>query len=163
MNAPDKRAGRRAVPALLAAFAACAAAALWISNGVSLWDGDTHSAWHHYEYLAEGFARGHTYLSVDPDPELLALRDPYDSNANTGHKLWDASLYRGKYYLYFGPAPAVLMMAWRMVTGHVPPQRLAVAAGALADLAALALLLAGFRRKYFPMLSGSIPRISRTR
>jgi hypothetical protein len=142
-----------AVPSLLAAFAVCAAAALWISNGVGLWDGDTRSAWHHYEYLAEGFARGHTYLSLEPDPELLALRDPYDSSANTGHKLWDASLYRGKYYLYFGPAPAVLMAAWRMVTGHVPPQRLAVAAAALADLAALALLLSGFRRRYFPRLS----------
>jgi hypothetical protein len=153
MSATAVRTSRWAAPALLAAFAACAAAALWISNGVSVWDGDTRSAWHHYEYLAEGFASGHTYLSLEPDPELLALRDPYDSNANTGHKLWDASLYHGKYYLYFGPAPAVLMLAWRMVTGHVPAQRVAVAAAALADLAALALLLAGLRWKYFPRLS----------
>jgi hypothetical protein len=153
MSESAKRTRTWAVPALLAAFAVCAAAALWISNGVGLWDSDTRSAWHHYEYLAEGFAHGHTYLSLEPDPELLALRDPYDSNANTGHKLWDASLYHGKYYLYFGPAPAVLMTAWRMVTGHVPPQRLAVAAAAVADLAALALLLSGFRRRYFPGLS----------
>jgi hypothetical protein len=134
------------------ALAACAAAAFWTSAAGSSFDRETRNAWHHYEYLAEGFFGGHTYLSVAPDRELLALRDPYDSTANTGHKLWDASLYQGRYYLYFGPAPALLMLPWHLVTGHVPAQRMAVAAAAAADLAGLALLLWDFRRRHFPGL-----------
>ena len=153
MNAPAQRPGARAALALLAAFAVCAAAALWISQGVGLWDGETHSAWHHYEYLAEGFAQGHTYLPLEPDPELLALRDPYNPAANAGHRLWDASLYGGKYYLYFGPTPALLMLPWRFATGHELPQRLGVAAAAVAEIAALALLLLGLSRRHFPGLS----------
>jgi hypothetical protein len=152
MSDRGERAGaRRAI--LIAAAAICAAAALWISDGVRVWDGDTHSAWHHYEYLVEGFARGHTYLSLEPDPELLALRDPYDPSANVGHKLWDASLYHGRYYLYFGPAPALMMLPWRLATGHAPPQRIGVGAAAVAEIVALALILAGLRRRHFPALS----------
>jgi hypothetical protein len=152
MNGNGDKIAWGAVP-LIAAFAICAATALWISQGVALWSGDTRGPWHHYEYLAEGFAHGHTHLSVDPDPELLALRDPYDPAANVGHKLWDASLYRGRYYLYFGPAPALLMLPWRIVTGQEPPQHIAVAAAAVAELAALALLLRELRRRHFPRLS----------
>jgi hypothetical protein len=74
-----------------------------------------HNAWHHYEYLAEGFLRGHTYLPVEPDPRLLQLSDPYDPVANRPYRLWDASLYHGRYYLYYGPAPAItLMLPWRL-------------------------------------------------
>jgi len=153
VNAPAESTRRRAAAPLIAAFAICAAAALWISQGVGLWDGDTRGPWHHYEFLAEGFAHGHTYLSIDPDPELLALRDPYDAAANAGHKLWDASLYHGRYFLYFGPTPALFMLPWRVATGQEPPQRLAVAAAAVAELAALALLLWDLRRRHFPGLS----------
>jgi hypothetical protein len=143
---------RGAAP-LVAALALCCAAAFWVSQGVAKWDGDLHNAWHHYEYLAEGFARGHTYLSIDPDPELLALKDPYDPAANARHRLWDATLYRGRYYLYFGPAPALFMLPWRIVAGHEPAQRLVVASFAAGGLAGLALLLWGLRGRFFPGLS----------
>jgi len=138
---------------LLAALAACAAAAFWTSESGAIWDGETKSAWHHYEYLAEGFMGGHTYLARAPDPELLRLRDPYDPAQNAGHALWDASLYQGRYYLYFGPAPALAMVCWRALTGHMPAQRLMVAAWAVAGLAALAFLLCGLRRRHFPGVS----------
>jgi hypothetical protein len=137
-------------------FCACALAALWTADGVAPWDGDLHNAWHHYEYMAEGFLRGHTYLSVDPDPRLLDLADPYDPAANKPYRIWDASLYQGKYYLYYGPAPAVvLMLPWRVLTGHALPQRLAVALFAVIGLAALALLFRGLRDRHFPRLSGA--------
>jgi len=143
----------RAALALWLSLGACAAAAFWISEGVAPWDGDLRNAWHHYEYLAEGFAHGHTYLSVAPDPRLLALKDPYDPWANEPYRYWDASLYRGRYYLYFGPTPALLMAAGKILTGRMIPQRLAVAAFAAAGLAGLALLLWGVRRRHFPDLS----------
>jgi hypothetical protein len=138
--------------ALWISFAVCAAAAFWTSEGVAPWDGDQHNAWHHYEYLAEGFAHGHTYLSVDPDPGLLALRDPYDPAANAKFRLWDASYYKGRYYLYFGPAPALFMAAGRVLTGRMLPQRLAVAGFAVAGFAGLVLLLRDVRRRHFPGL-----------
>lgn len=151
MSAPASPA--RAGPALWLSLGACAAAAFWISEGVAPWDGDVRNAWHHYEYLAEGFAHGHTYLSVALDPRLLALRDPYDPWANEAYRYWDASLYRGKYYLYFGPVPALFMAAGRILTGLMIPQRLAVASFATAGMAALALLLREIRRRHFPGLS----------
>jgi hypothetical protein len=137
-------------------FLACVAAAFWVANGVAPWDGDRGNVWHHYEYLAEGFLAGHTSLSVEPAPALLKLRDPYDPEANASLRLWDASLYRGKYYLYYGPAPAVvLMVPWRILTGHGLPQRMAVALFAAGGFAGLALLFFEIRRKCFPGLSGA--------
>jgi hypothetical protein len=68
--------------------------------------------------LTDALRQGHTYLDVKPAPQLLALRDPYDPAANEPWRLHDASLYRGRYYLYFGIAPALtLYVPWRAMTG----------------------------------------------
>jgi hypothetical protein len=144
----------RAALALWLSAGACAAAAFWISAGVTPWRGDAANMWRHYEYLAEGVVHGHTYLPLRPAPELLALRDPYDPAANAPYRLWDASLYNGRFYLYFGPAPLVLFVPWRILTGSALPQNLAAAALASLGLAALARLLWEVRRRHFPSLSG---------
>ena len=149
---------RDALPGRIAlwfALALCAAASFWIADGVAPWSSSRPNVWHHYEYLAEGFLAGHTYLSVEPAPELATLRDPYDPAENAPYRLWDASLYKGRYYLYYGPAPALALMApWRVLTGRMLPQRLAVALFAAGGLAGLALLLREVRAKCFPGLSG---------
>jgi hypothetical protein len=133
------------------AWALCSALYLWTAEGVSIKYGDRENAWHHYEYLVDGFLSGHLYLSREPAPALLALPDPYDPQANLRYRLWDATLYHGKYYLYYGPTPAVLLMLpWKVVTGHHLPQWAATAIFAIAGLGALALLLTALRRKYFP-------------
>ena len=68
--------------------------------------------------LAESFLKGQTYLATKPKPELLALPDPYDPNFNDHYRLHDASLYQGKYYLYFSPVVSILILApIRYVTG----------------------------------------------
>jgi hypothetical protein len=152
MNPPVPRTGPSGAP-LWAALAACAALLFWIANGASIFEGDRGDAWHHYEYLVDGFLGGHTSLSVLPAPELLRLRDPYDPAQNGPWRLPDASLYHGKFYLYFGPTPVLLMLPWRLAFGHHLPQRLAVAAFAAGGVAALALLMAGVRRRHFPGLS----------
>jgi hypothetical protein len=76
----------------------------------------------YYAELAEGFLRGNTYLAVAPDERLAALRDPYDYGARDRNRisyLWDASYYRGRYYLYFTPLPVVLFyLPFRLITGH---------------------------------------------
>ncbi len=63
----------------------------------------------YYDQLAQAFARGQTSLLIKPDPRLLALPDPYDFNANEPFRLHDALLYQGRYYLYWGPVPALLL------------------------------------------------------
>jgi len=138
---------------LWAALAACALLLFWIANGAAVFEGDRGDAWHHYEYLVDGFLKGQTSLSVEPAPELLRLRDPYDPSENGPWRLWDASLYHGKYYLYFGPTPTLVMLPWRAITGHRLPQRIAVALFAAGGLLGLALLVSGVRRRHFPDLS----------
>ena len=71
-----------------------------------------------YNQLTDSLMQGHTYLAAKPSPQLLALPNPYDPWLNERLRLHDASLYRGRYYLYFGVAPAVtLYLPWRMLTG----------------------------------------------
>ncbi len=51
-------------------------------------------------------------LKVKPQPGLLRLPDPYDPLANDPFRaqgIHDFSLYKGKFYAYFGPAPAILL------------------------------------------------------
>ena len=59
--------------------------------------------------LADGFKSGSASLLVKPSKELLALKDPYDPAQNGPYRLHDASLYHGKYYIYFGPVPAIVL------------------------------------------------------
>jgi hypothetical protein len=133
------------------AWLLCSGLCFVTAAGVAVRYGDRGNVWHHYEYLVDGFLDGHTYLSRAPSPELLKLKDPYDHTTNGDYRLWDASLYHGKYYLYYGPAPAVLaMLPWKLLGGGHLPQWAATAGFAIAGLGALAALLAGVARKIFP-------------
>jgi hypothetical protein len=62
----------------------------------------------YYPILTDAFMHGQTSLRLKPPAALLALADPYDPAANQGLRFHDAVLYGGKYYLYWGPAPALL-------------------------------------------------------
>ncbi|MET0593626.1 MAG: hypothetical protein ABW133_13060 [Polyangiaceae bacterium] len=59
-----------------------------------------------FDALAEGFRAGHLYLPFDPPAELLAKPNPLDP-ANVDLWFPDLSLYKGKYYIYWGPLPAL--------------------------------------------------------
>jgi hypothetical protein len=153
MKAVPEGAPVKSAAPIWAAFALGAVLLSWIASGAAALEGDRGEAWHHYEYLVDGFLSGHASLSVQPAPQLLSLPDPYSPTQNGPWRLWDASLYHGKFYLYFGPTPVLLMLPFRVVTGHHLPERWAVAAFATGGLAALALLISGIRRRHFPGLS----------
>jgi len=71
---------------------------------------------HYYDQLATSFAHGQLSLKAKPDPALLALSNPYDPNARIGIPYpGDISLYKGKFYLYFGPIPALILLIPKMV------------------------------------------------
>jgi hypothetical protein len=78
----------------------------------------TYSKWPtwngNYNLQAEGFRAGHLYLQVTPAPELLRKANPYDW-ANVRLWFWDASLWRGHYYLYWGPVPALAIAAVKTI------------------------------------------------
>jgi hypothetical protein len=96
----------------------------------------------YYNQLAGSLLQGHTYLAAKPSPQLLALRDPYDSWLNERFRLHDASLYRGRYYLYFGVAPAmVLYVPWRVLTGGRVSDGIAVTVFSMGGYAFSCLLL----------------------
>ena len=66
-----------------------------------------------HNLIATGLVHRRSDLTVKPPRELLRLKDPYEPTANSqlviGHGLIDLSLYKGKLYAYFGPAPAILL------------------------------------------------------
>lgn len=64
----------------------------------------------YYSLLATSFRNGELSLPLKPDPALLQLPDPYDPAARQGIRVpLDLSLYNGKFYLYWGPAPSLLL------------------------------------------------------
>jgi hypothetical protein len=80
----------------------------------------------YYDLLGRAFAGGHLYLPVKPQPELLALANPQDNRLNGPYKLLDVVLYKQRYYLYHGAAPALLLFApWYLLAGHDLPENFA--------------------------------------
>ncbi len=113
-----------------------------------IWTSDLYGF---YNILADSFLAGKLSLLVDPPKEMLALSNPYDPQKNGRYKMWDASLYKGKYYLYFGPTPALtLFIPFRVLgIGHIS-ESLAAALFAFGALLWSVLLLRHVMRKYLP-------------
>src|SRR5262245_9206169 len=98
----------------------------------------------YYGTLGEGFLSGHTYLSVPVPPEVIALAEPYNPRDRKVPFLWDASLYQGHYYLYFGPTPALLVwIPTYVLTGIELSDQAITLILCITSIAALVLLLKG--------------------
>lgn len=82
----------------------------------------------YYTLLVHGWLDGHLHMKADVPEALLRIADPYDPTQRpTGLGLHDATFYQGKYYIYFGVAPAVvLMLPFRVLTGVDLPAPVAV-------------------------------------
>ena len=66
----------------------------------------------YYADLARGFQRGNLYLPTKVDPHLLELSDPYDpATRGEVEAPSDITFYQGRYYLYWGPVPALILAA----------------------------------------------------
>jgi hypothetical protein len=108
-----------------------------------------------YALLARSFSHGKIDLPVEPRPELLSLSDPYDPVANNAYRLQDASLYKGRYYLYFGAVPAaVLFLPYHLLTGRDLANRVAVpifAIGGYLSSCALFFLLTAHNQWILPL------------
>ena len=108
----------------------------------------------YYDQLASAFLHGHLYFDAKPDPALLALQDPYDPGQRSGVSFpLDVSLYRGKYYLYFGPVPSLLLLIARpLVQGPVEDGQLVLPLS-LGLFVVQALLITRLWKRFFPSIS----------
>lgn len=88
---------------------------------------------HNYDMLARSLLAGHLNLPIAMPNEMKLLADPYDSDLNGYFRhppspppLHDLSLYQGKFYLYFGVTPAILLYLPVKMFGYSMPNWLAV-------------------------------------
>jgi len=107
----------------------------------------------YYDEQAEAFRHGQLNLLNGPAPELLAQANPYDPKFS---RFWrfDLSLYKGKYFTYWGPVPALLQAGVKTVLGihgRIGDQYLAGASLLLCAVAG-AFLVFGMARRLFPDL-----------
>ena len=115
----------------------------------------------HYDELATAFRSGHLYLDVQPPAALLALPDPYDPQARKNDPAltafiedhaWDLSLYNERFYMYWGPAPALILLIVKLVyAGPIGDQVLAFIFG-WAALIFQTLLLVRIWLRFFSQL-----------
>lgn len=107
-----------------------------------------------YQYLTEGLLSGQLHLLISPSNELLQLPNPYDPSTNKGLILFDASLYQGKYYLYFGPLPVIFFyLPIKLLTGLYPTDGFATLFFLMAAFLINYFLLLKIKRQYFPNIS----------
>ncbi len=103
----------RAGIAVVTAFALLAAFYAWTATssgnpftkvtpfGFNVGDND------YYNLQADAFLHGRLWVDAPIDPQLLTAKNPYADNLGTLTGLPDGSFYNRRYYLSWGPAPAV--------------------------------------------------------
>jgi hypothetical protein len=87
---------------------------IWfVSSGTwSTWTSQTR----YYADLARGFQKGHLYLAIQVPASLMNSPDPYEPTAAfVSQGPIDYSYYQGRYYMPWGPAPALIVLLFREV------------------------------------------------
>lgn len=130
---------------------------------------------HHRQYyeLVDAFKHGHAYID-DATGQLQSMENPYDiyerARQTNGYR-WDTAYYNGKYYCYFGAAPAVLFyLPYNLITGRDLPNYIALYIFSIIAMIGILLLLWEIIKKWYPdtpfavylMLSGVFSFISYT-
>jgi hypothetical protein len=105
----------------------------------------------HFNQLVAGFRSGQLSLKQSPAPEMARLADPYDPAQNGDYRLHDASYFHGRYFIYYGVTPALILF-WPYValTGHYLAQKYAVAIFCSLGLLIGAALIREIRRECYP-------------
>jgi len=135
----------------------CAASAtvvwvyFWIASPAVSQLGNPTAREAYYNLLVDGFCDGHLYLKKNPPTEMASLSNPYDPKQNHSYRLHDATYFQGRYYIYFGATPAlVLMLPYKILTGEYLWHSEVVAIFCAGSFLVMTILLAMARRQYFP-------------
>jgi hypothetical protein len=117
-----------------------------------------------YQLLAHALAKGQPWLEIEPDGFLAELEDPYDYRIRSaalmetdGTYIWDAAYYQGKYYVYFGVVPEILLfLPYYLITGKdLSTMAVILLEGGLFILGIFA-LLGTIVRRWFPKTPFSV-------
>jgi hypothetical protein len=88
---------------------------LWLVS-IGTWTQLSKTSTYYYRMLADGFLAGSPALLIEPDPRLAQIENPYPAENRVNiPTLIDAAYFKGKYYLYFGPAPAVILASFMYI------------------------------------------------
>ncbi|HUF40256.1 MAG TPA: hypothetical protein VMN57_17165, partial [Anaerolineales bacterium] len=119
----------------------------WIFTAGRIDDWQSGSRYFHRQ--AEAFAAGQLHLLEQPGPELLAAENPY-FYLDRGEipVLWDALFYDGKYYLYWGPVPGLIVASLQPLTAERIRDSFLVGAFMAGYLGFAAALLLALRRRF---------------
>lgn len=108
-----------------------------------------------YNLLAEALLEGQTSLLIEPSPLLAELENPYPLSERAGiPSIGDLSYFRGKYYLYWGPIPAVFAALWKLITGQTGGDEHIVFVSICCIFLFLTLIIYYFKTKFFPSIPG---------
>ena len=137
--------------ALATVFGVIVLAYLWLVSGGYMTSLPETSKF--YDSLAEGFLQGQTALPIEPSPELGLLSDPYSPTERRGvPHIGDAVYFGGRYYMYWGPAPAAILAAWKLVTQQTVGDEYVVFISVTATFLFATLIIFYFRRNYYPRI-----------
>ena len=118
---------------------------------------------HHaqYQQLAESFRHGVLHLETEVPEFLLQMENPYDyalRTAQNQYYYWDAALFDGHYYVYFGVVPALLLyLPYNVITNKALPNDIAIFVFAILFIIGCFCLVRQIIRRYFPDKNISYP------
>ncbi|MGD1019290.1 MAG: tetratricopeptide repeat protein [Verrucomicrobiia bacterium] len=110
----------------------------------------------YYNLLVQGFRAGQLSVKKEVPVGLTQITDPYNPAANSP---WanDLSYYKGKFYLYFGVTPAVVLFwPYLALTGHYLSQKDAGVIFCVVGFLASVGLLCALWRRYFAEVSAAV-------
>jgi hypothetical protein len=104
----------------------------------------------YYGLLTQALLDGQLNLELAPDSRLLQLQNPYAGPQGTDRP-HDMSFYRGKFYLYYGITPVLILLApWRLLTGTYLTEPAAITTFSFCGTLLWALWLWRIKRRLFP-------------
>ena len=137
-------------------IAVCVAPMAWNPH----WTGELHRHHNQYQLLADAFLKGQLYLDVPVDSRLAAMENPYDFQAREELNLdensggWDHAFYKGRYYVYFGAVPALLIFApYKLIVGKDLAAYHATQIFSAIFIVGMFALFFFLARKFFPRMS----------
>ena len=110
-----------------------------------------------YNHLANAFIAGRVSIDLPVAETLRQLENPYDRNNRVyvmrearEHYYMDYAYYKGQYYSYFGPLPALLLFVpFKLLTGHDLQTNTAVTILALTASLGIGYLMAQLYQRFF--------------
>lgn len=125
---------------------------------------NTQKDYRYYSELALSFKKGQLYLTEEPSSALLGLSNPYDYDlrveSNVEDFPWDVSLYKDKFYIYWGPAPSLILTIFGTEQLAKIEDRFLVLGFALGLFLYEAFIISGFRQNSVQSLPGWLNGVS---